>query len=148
MAKVDKAEAIVSIILATISVYSLVEFAAKIKNWYKEKHYIGEIEKYNNMDFDWDAGNEYHLFEENKSRGYTKEIIESVFEDENAILYDIIGLYTEKRFKIVGLGNDKKLHNIVFCERNNYIRPITAFPISNKAKKLYYEGIKNSTNRI
>lgn len=70
-------------------------------------------------------------------RGITLEEVASVFGDFNAIQSEDDGEYGEQRFITVGMSNQARLLGVVWTERNNTYRIITAY-FANKNQERRY----------
>lgn len=74
----------------------------------------------------------------NNERGYTIEEIASVFNDDYSVtIDDISGNYGEQRLLTTGISNQFRLITVVWVERSNKVRIITAFSPSKDQKRRY-----------
>ena len=91
--------------------------------------------------FQWDKGN----YPKNlTARGLDKAIVESVFQDEQAVLVNNTKPEdSEKSWRITGKSNMGIIITVVFTYRSvntyEYIRPITAWPASRQERRVYAE---------
>lgn len=77
-------------------------------------------------------------------RNITFEEVVSVFGDDFAIQIEDIGDYNEQRMIVLGMSNQARLLAVVYTERGNIIRIITAYFPSNTQMKDY----KNARTRF
>lgn len=70
-------------------------------------------------------------------RDISFEEVISVFGDDNAIEKEDIGDYNEQRMIILGMSNQSRLLAVVYTERDDRYRIITAYFPSNQQKKEY-----------
>ncbi|WP_411350872.1 BrnT family toxin [Moraxella lincolnii] len=74
----------------------------------------------------------------NNERGYTIEEIASIFDDDYSVtIDDISGVYGEQRLLTTGISNQFRLITVVWVERGNTVRIITAFSPSKEQKRRY-----------
>ena len=74
----------------------------------------------------------------NNERGYTIEKIASIFDDDYSVtIDDISGVYGEQRLLTTGISNQFRLITVVWVERGNTVRIITAFSPSKDQKRRY-----------
>ncbi|MDO5651484.1 MAG: BrnT family toxin [Moraxella sp.] len=72
----------------------------------------------------------------NKERGITLDEAASVFFDDNTLEKDDFGSYDEQRTSTIGISNQSRLLVVVWTERADIIRIITAFfPTKNQEKE-------------
>lgn len=82
------------------------------------------------MEFEWDENKELFNIENHEGINFTDA--EQVFEDDKAIEnYDESHSYCEDRYTLLGLDKTGQLLLVIFCERGEKIRIISAW----KAKK-------------
>lgn len=77
-------------------------------------------------------------------RNITFEEVVSVFSDDFAIEIEDIGDYNEQRMIVVGMSNQARLLAVVYTERSNTTRIITAYFPS----KAQLKGYKNARKRF
>lgn len=70
-------------------------------------------------------------------RNITFEEVVSVFSDVFAIEFEDIGDYDEQRVIIIGMSNQTRLLAVVYTQRDDVFRIITAYFPSNKQIKGY-----------
>lgn len=74
----------------------------------------------------------------NRERGYTIEEIASIFDDDYAVTVDDVGGdYGEHRLLTTGMSNQFRLLTVVWVERDDTIRIITAFAAGKEQKRRY-----------
>ena len=88
-----------------------------------------------NLEFDWDKGNQYKSLL--KHGVTTKEIERAFANDPFTTREDKKHSQKERRFKCMGKTNEGRLLFIVFTLRNNKIRAISARPMSEKERYIY-----------
>ena len=89
-----------------------------------------------NIHFDWDEDKECSKI---KKHGIDFESASFVFLDENRIeIYDESHSDTEDRF--ITIGTVEEVLTVVYTERNNSIRIISARCATKKEKERYYHG--------
>lgn len=76
------------------------------------------------------------------NRGITLEEVASVFLDSNAIESEDIGDYDEVRKILVGMSNQARLLAVVFTERGDTFRIITAYFPSKQQERSYINAPK------
>jgi uncharacterized DUF497 family protein len=95
------------------------------------------------MEFQWETGNLKHIMEDYPDRGNSVEEVESVFSDP---YFDIKPSRTEAdgepRFQGTGIGLSGTVRSVIFVFRDNQIRPISCWPSNRRARKSYYESIR------
>lgn len=91
------------------------------------------------MIFEW-HDQKYELV--NGKRKITFEEVVSVFDDENAIEKEDIGDYNEQRIILVGMSNQARLLAVVYTQRGETFRIITAYFPSNKQVRGYNNARK------
>lgn len=95
---------------------------------------------YNGMDgFDWDTGNRTKNWV--RHRVSVQECEEVFFNSPTIIYQDIRHSFAEKRLGILGKSNSGRKLSIIFTERNNKVRVITARDQNNK-ERIKYESKK------
>lgn len=70
-------------------------------------------------------------------RGYTLEEIASVFLDEYSITWEDDGDYQEQRLLTTGMSNRHRLITVVWTERTDTYRIITAFKPNQQQQRSY-----------
>lgn len=94
------------------------------------------------LEFDWDANNIKHLFEDHPQRKLSIEEIESVFHDENAIVEEnLLTVRGERKYVIKGKSNQDRILFVMFVIRDGQIRPFSARE-DRKAKREYHGRVK------
>ncbi len=73
----------------------------------------------------------------NAKRGITLEEVASVFLDDNSLDKDDFGDYDEERILTIGMSNQARLLVVVWTQRENIIRIITAFFPTKSQEKEY-----------
>lgn len=73
-------------------------------------------------------------------RKITFEEVVSVFTDYSAIEFEDIGDYNEQRTIIIGMSNQARLLAVVYTERGDTFRIITAYFPSNEQVKGYHNA--------
>lgn len=73
-------------------------------------------------------------------RNITFEEVVSVFADYCAIEFEDIGDYNEQRTIIIGMSNQTRLLAVVYTERADVFRIITAYFPSNEQVRGYYNA--------
>ena len=87
------------------------------------------------IEFDWDDGNLRKLNITNAERGISKEELESVFNNPNIIVQENKYKGREKRYQTYGLSNQGRLIFVIFAQRDNKIRYVTAWQVASKGRK-------------
>jgi uncharacterized DUF497 family protein len=99
---------------------------------------MGLIHKYDG--FDWDGGNIRKNWEGHR---VSREEIEQVFSNRPWFDYEATGyIGTEKRRIVLGKTDKGRSLFIVYTERNNRIRPISARDMHQKERNIYDEKVK------
>ena len=75
-------------------------------------------------------------------RGITLDEVASVFTDFNAIQVDDNGEYDEQRFITVGLSSQGRLLTVIWTERGNTFRIITAYVATKAQERRYANGTR------
>ncbi len=89
------------------------------------------------MNFEWNLEKNA---ENARKHGITLASAARVFQDENRLeYYDEKHSYNEDRYYTIGLVED--IIYVVYTERNNNIRLISARAATAKERKLYYDSI-------
>ncbi len=95
------------------------------------------------MEFQWEAGNLKHIMEDYPDRSNSVEEVESVFSDPHfAIKPSRTEADGEPRFQGTGVGLSGTVRSVIFVFRDNKIRPISCWPSNRRARKSYYESIR------
>lgn len=89
--------------------------------------------------FNWDKGNLFHIEIDNFDRGIFKDEIESIFKDSNKIINLNKEVEDEIRYICVGFSNNRRVISVIFSIRENKIRPITAWKTRKTQTKIYYD---------
>ncbi len=93
--------------------------------------------KYGEFLFEWDEEKNRLNF---KKHGIRFEIASEVFRDEMRIeIYDALHSAEEDRYQTIGMVN--QILFVVYTERRNKIRIISARPANFRERKLYYDSI-------
>lgn len=86
------------------------------------------------FEFEWDKGN----INKNLKHNVEDKDVEEIFLDENKLIQkDKLHSLTEERFIILGKTKKNRLLYVVFTERKNKIRIISARDINKKEVRLY-----------
>lgn len=86
-------------------------------------------------EFIWDKVNIDKNWKKHKVKNSERE--EVFFDDDKAILKDVLHSGEEERFIILGETKHKRLLFVVFTKRDNKIRVISARDVNKKERKLY-----------
>lgn len=93
--------------------------------------------------FEWDKGNQEKNFLKHK---VTIKEIEEAFESEDKFLFiDSKHSQKEDRMMLWGITNDERKLSIIFTQRKEKIRVISARDMNKKERRAYEEKIKNNT---
>lgn len=85
------------------------------------------------MEFDWDQANTKHIARHKIRPAEAEQVLGS---DPVAIRYEErVG---EERVLVLGQTNAGRLLAVVYTERNDRIRVITAFPMSRALEQIYF----------
>ena len=92
--------------------------------------------------FEWD--NEKNISNKEKHKiGFEEAVL--VFDDPFHIeLYDNVHSDKEDRFLAIGTVMNILIVLVVYTERNDKLRIISARPATNKEKELYYDAVNNT----
>ena len=92
--------------------------------------------------FEWD--NEKNTINKQKHKiGFEEAVL--VFDDPFHIeLYDNVHSDREDRFLAIGTVVNVLIVLVVYTERNDKLRIISARPATNKEKELYYDAVNNT----
>lgn len=92
--------------------------------------------------FEWDKGNDEKNFLKHK---VTNKESEEVFFDENKIvLKSKSKTFKEERYIVIGKSKNNRLLYIVFTDRKNKIRVISARDINKKERRFYEKRADSS----
>ena len=88
--------------------------------------------------FNWDNGN---ILKNEGKHNLKWQIIEEIFFNEPLVLLEDIKHSTDEECRCVALGftNDKELVTVIFANRKNKIRVVSARPMSKK-ERIFYEN--------
>lgn len=86
--------------------------------------------------FDWDEGNERHIWDRHQ---YTKEEVEEVFADPDLIPAQAYERNGEQRHGVIGSTFDARMVFIAYTVRADKIRPISMRPARREERRAYEE---------
>lgn len=101
------------------------------------KGQVMPILEFGGMIFEW-HNPKYELV--HGKRNITFEEVVSVFADNFAIEFEDIGDYNEQRMIIIGMSNQSRLLAVVYTERGDTFRIITAYFPSNEQVRGYHNA--------
>jgi hypothetical protein len=85
------------------------------------------------MDFDWDRENTQHLRRHKVAPPEAEEVLQN---DPLSVQFQQRGM--EDRLLVLGQTNKGRLLVVVYTERNDKVRVVTAYPMTKRLEEIYF----------